>query len=81
MEILIIQNSQLENYVSKIKDYLNAQGFVVNVLNVEDYSGNVPITTVPTFLIKKAGKEGYAMRGKQPLDIILNWAKNSGAGN
>lgn len=81
MEILIIQNSQLENYVSKIRDYLNAQGFVVNVLNVDDYSGNVPITTVPTFLIKKSGKEGYAMRGKQPLDIILNWAKNSGAGN
>jgi len=32
-------------------------------------------------MIRKSDKEGYVIKGKQPLDIILNWARNSGAGN
>lgn len=81
MEIVIVQNEQLKNYVSRVNDYLLSNGYAVTVVDVLDYTGNVPVTTVPTFLIRKQNKEGYAMRGKQPLDIILNWAKNSGAGN
>lgn len=80
MEILIVQNEQLNSYVSKTKEYLVSQGYTVAVVDITEYNGSMPITTVPTFLIKKSGKEGYVMKGKQPLDIILNWAKNSGAG-
>ncbi len=80
MEILIVQNEQLSGYVNKTKDYLISKGYAVKIVDIADYNGNVPINTVPTFLITKAGKEGYTMRGKQPLDIILNWARNSGAG-
>jgi hypothetical protein len=80
MEILIVQNEQLSGYVTKTREYLESQGYSVTVVDIADYNGNVPVNTVPSFLITKAGKEGYTMRGKQPLDIILNWARNSGAG-
>lgn len=81
MEILIVHDEQLKNYVSKVSDYLVTYGFTTTIVDIAEYTGSIPVTSVPTFLIKKSDKEGYAMRGKQPLDVILNWAKNSGAGN
>jgi len=81
MEIVIIYNEQLKNYAYKTYDYLVTSGHIVTMQDVTEYTGTMPITTVPTFLIKKAGKEGYLLRGKQPLDVILNWARNSGVGN
>jgi hypothetical protein len=81
MEIVIIYNEQLQSYTTKTSDYLTDRGYKVTMQSVTEYTGAMPITAVPTFLIKKAGKEGYLLRGKQPLDIILNWARNSGIGN
>jgi hypothetical protein len=81
MEILIIYNSQISDYAAKVAEFLKENGFSVNLEDISIYSGNTNITTVPTFLIRKAEKEGYMLNGKQPLDVILNWAKNSGARN
>jgi hypothetical protein len=81
MEIVIVYDEQLRSYVAKTSDYLTDRGYSVTMQDIGTYSGSVPVTTVPTFLIKKSGKEGYLLRGKQPLDVILNWARNSGIGN
>jgi predicted DsbA family dithiol-disulfide isomerase len=81
MEIVILYSEQLKDYTSRTSDYLTDRGYRVTTQNVAEYEGAMPITTVPTFLIRKAGKEGYLLKGKQPLDVILNWAKNSGIGN
>ncbi len=81
MEIIIIYNEQLQKYTAKTSDYLIDKGYQVVMQDIAEYTGSMPITTVPTFLIRKAGKEGYLLKGKQPLDIILNWARNSGIGN
>ena len=81
MEILIVHNEQLKNYVSKVSDYLSTYGFTVSMVSIEDYRGSIAVDSVPTFMIRKSDKEGYVTKGKQPLDIILNWARNSGAGN
>lgn len=81
MEILIVHDEQLKNYAIKAYEYLTSAGYTVVLTDVSEYTGTLPITTVPVFLIRKSGKDGYAIRGKQPLDVILNWAKNSGTGN
>lgn len=79
MEIIIVYNDQIKNYVDKVSAYLESMGYAVGTKNINEYEGTT-ISTVPTFLIKKSGKEGYLLKGKQPLDVILNWAKNSGIG-
>jgi hypothetical protein len=79
MDILIIYNEQLKAYAYKIADSLKSSGYAVYTLDVKDYTGNQSITAVPTFLIRKGTKEGYMIKGKQPLNFILEWAKNSGA--
>lgn len=81
MEILIVHDEQLKNYATKAYEYLTSAGYSVVLTDVANYDGSLQITTVPTFLIRKSGKDGYAVKGKQPLDVILNWARNSGAGN
>lgn len=80
MEIVIVYNDQIKNYTDKISDYLSSHGYSVLNQNINEYKGTIAVTTVPTFLIKKSGKEAYLLKGKQPLDVILNWAKNSGVG-
>lgn len=81
MEILILYNEQLKNYANKAGDYLTSAGYPVLLTDISEYTGTMKISTLPVFLIRKAGKDGYAIKGKQPLDVILDWAKNSGIGN
>jgi hypothetical protein len=79
MEVIIIHNEQLKPYANKIANTLQSMGYLVKSIDISDYTGNQPITTVPTFFMRKAEKEGYMLKGKQPLNVLLDWAKNSGA--
>jgi predicted DsbA family dithiol-disulfide isomerase len=79
MKIIAIYNDQLFNYVEKISQMLEQDGYSVDLIKLEEYSSNQNITSIPTFLIQKEGKDGYALKGKNTIGAVLEWAKNSGA--
>jgi hypothetical protein len=79
MEILAIYDNITKLYVESVCVYLESKNYIVTLQHIKDYTGNYTCVSTPTFLIKKSEKYGYPMQGKQPLDVILNWAINSGA--
>jgi hypothetical protein len=79
MEILAIYDDITKQYVERVYDYLVSKGYSISMQHIQDYEGNYICISTPTLLIKKFEKYGYPIQGKQPLDVILNWAKNSGA--
>ncbi len=79
MEILALYDDITKTYIETVITYLQSAGYVVLSQHISNYSGTYPYKSSPVFLIRKSGKDGYALQGKQPLDVIVNWAKNSGA--
>lgn len=79
MEILALYDDITKTYVETVIAYLQSSNYITISQHINNYSGTYQCKSTPTFLIRKAGKDGYALQGKQPLDVIVNWAKNSGA--
>jgi hypothetical protein len=79
MEILAVYDNTTKKYVETVYDYLKSKDYTVTLQHINDYKGNYICVATPIFLLKKSEKYAYPLQGKQPLDIILNWAINSGA--
>jgi hypothetical protein len=79
MKIIAVYNEQLREYVQRVVSSLQLEGYAVEMTSIDDYTGNQAIASIPTFFIRKDDKDSYAYRGKAPVSVILEWAKNSGA--
>lgn len=79
MKILALYDNITKKYVENVAITLESLGYSVIVMNINDYVGTFLGSATPTFLIRKEEKDAYAIQGKQPIDVIIDWAKNSGA--
>lgn len=79
MEILALYDDITKIYVENVVLHLESLGYTTKLQHINNYSGAYLYKSTPTLLISKSGKDAYALQGKQPLDIIVNWARNSGA--
>lgn len=79
MKIIILTNELSDLYTSNIKNKLNYEGYeservTEETLNLEYNRTGKP----PSFYILKNGKAAYELTGKQNVNDIIKWIKESG---